>query len=514
MIPKLSGSTLLTGDGHPSGSVQFVISSRLGQSTKFPEKQVSHLIDVCLPFLANFEDKLKTAEKCSYIIGNPPFIGSSLRTDTQTEDMRVIAFAGMNTWGKVDYCGAWYYMATKYMENHPIKAAFVSTNSLCQDEQVLSMWKALFEMGYHFDFAWKTFIWNSEATDQAHVHCSILGFSKQIQDKFLYSDDSIQKANNINGYLVDAPDVFLPTRGKAIDGKHKRMVQGCKAVDGGGFTLKAAEKDEFLRLYPELSDLIRPYLGSDEFIKGKERYCFWLRDIEPSRYDNNPIIQERLDIIRKQRERSPTKEFRDYSDRPYLFVQDRQPDEDYLMVPRVSSERRKYVPIGYLSKKVIVPDSTYSVPSATLYDFGLMTSQMHNAWMRVVAGRLKSDYRYSPVVYNTFAYPAPTSVQREHIEQCAQAVLDARVAHKGDTLAQMYDGISPMPEKSSFADLKKYDQRKYDDLLAAHKALDKAVETAYGVDFNGDEEKIVAHLFKLYAEATKAEPLSGMKKQQ
>lgn len=449
------------------------------------------------------------AEKCSFIMGNPPFIGSSLRTDKQTEDMSVIAFAGMKTWGKVDYCGAWYYMAARYMKNHPIKAAFVSTNSLCQGEQVQPMWKALFEMGCHIDFAWKTFIWNSEATDQAHVHCIILGFSKQTQDKFLYSDGSIQKAKNINGYLVDAPDVFLPTRMKAIDGVHKQMVQGCKAVDGGGFALKVAEKNEFLRLYPELSDLIRPYLGSDEFIKGKERYCFWLKAIEPSRYENNPIIQERLDIIRKQREGSPTQEFRDYSDRPYLFVQDRQPDEDYLMVPRVSSERRKYVPIGYLPKEVIVPDSTYSVPSATLYDFGLMTSQMHNAWMRIVAGRLKSDYRYSPVVYNTFAYPEPTSAQRKHIEQCAQAILDARAKYKGDSLAQMYDGISPMPENPTKADLKKYNLHKYDDLHNAHKALDAAVEAAYGVDFNGDEEKIVAHLFKLYAEKTAGKPLTA-----
>ena len=425
------------------------------------------------------------AGECSFIMGNPPFIGSSLRSDEQTEDMGVIAFAGIKTWGKVDYCGAWYYMAARYMKNQSVQAAFVSTNSLCQGEQVQPMWNALFDMGFHIDFAWKTFIWNSEASNLAHVHCVICGFSEQNRPKFLFSGGSKQQAKNINGYLVDAPSVFLPTRGKPIDSQHKQMIQGCKPVDGGGLILKTEERNEFLNTYPELSSIIHPFLGAEEFINGKERFCFWLKDVDPSRYLNNPVIQERLNLIKKQREGSPTKEFREFASKPHLFVQDRQPNNDYLMIPRHSSERRKYVPIGYLSKDVIVPDSTYAVPSATLYDFGLMNSQMHNAWMRVVAGRLKSDYRYSPVVYNTFAYPDPTPDQRATIEQCAQAVLDARANHPGKSLADLYD-----PDKTP------------GDLLSAHKALDRAVESAYGVDFGGDEEKIVAHLFKLYAEKT------------
>ncbi|MBP5620378.1 MAG: hypothetical protein J6X44_00020, partial [Thermoguttaceae bacterium] len=428
-------------------------------------------------------DKVLPAEECSFIMGNPPFIGSSLRSCEQTEDMDAIAFAGQKTWGKVDYCGAWYYMAAKYMKNYPIQAAFVSTNSLCQGEQVLPMWKAFFDMGYHIDFAWKTFIWNSEASNLAHVHCVICGFSKQKKRKVLFFEETNQQVKNINGYLVDAPNVFLPSRGKPIDSKHKPMVQGCKPVDGGGFILNEKEKNEFLRFSPELSDLIRPFLGSEEFISAKRRFCFWLRDIKPSRYANNPIIQERLNYIRKQRERSPTKEFREYADKPFLFVQDRQPDDDYLVVPQVSSERRTYIPIGYLPFSTIVSNAVYVIPRASLYDFGLTTSQMHNAWMRLIAGRLESRYRYSPVVYNTFAYPNPTPEQRETIETLAQAVLDARANYPDKSLADLYD-----PDKTP------------PDLLAAHKALDKAVEAAYGVDFDGDEEKIVAHLFKLYAE--------------
>ena len=421
------------------------------------------------------------ASECSYIMGNPPFIGSSLRTDAQTEDMAIYAFKNEKTWGKVDYCGAWYYMAVNYINEYPIKAAFVSTNSLCQGEQVQPMWKSIFDKGFSIDFAWKTFVWNSEATDQAHVHCVIVGFSRAHNEKYLFDDDKKEKAENINAYLVDAPDVFLPTRTKPVDSLHRQMVQGSKLVDGGGFTFTPEEREEFVASYPQLSYLIQPYLGSEELLNNYTRYCLWLKDVDSQIYMDNPVIKQRLKIIENQRKKSPTKEFREYSDRPQLFVQDRQPSKEYLLIPRVSSQRRFYLPVGYLSPSVIVPDSAYTIPEASLFDFAIVTSQMHNAWMRTVAGRLKSDYRYSPVVYNTFVYPNSTPEQKIKIENLAQKILEIRAFYSGKSLADLYD-----PDKMP------------SDLFEAHKALDMAIEESYGVDFDGDEDRIVAHLFNLY----------------
>ena len=429
------------------------------------------------------------ASECSYVIGNPPFLGSSIRTKTQTSDLEVV-FGKEKKWGKCDYCVGWYRKAADYMRDTLCRAALVSTNSITQGEQVEPTWRRLFDMGLHIDFAWRTFVWNSEATDQAHVHCVIVGFSYSEKGKRLIfnSDGTVTEADNINGYLVDTANVFLPSRCKAVDNMHKPIIQGCKPVDSGGLVMTAEERTHFLSQYPELEDLVRPYLGSAEFINGKERYCLWLRDIAPERYGGNPVIQERLNITRQKRLESPTAEFREYADQPQLFVQDRQPNEDYLIIPSVSSQRRLYIPVGYLSKDVIVSNLAYVIPGADMYDFGLVTSKMLNAWMRVIAGRLKSDYRFSPVVYNTFAYPSANHEQRDAIKAAAEIVLACREGHSDMTMAALYDPDN-MPA----------------DLLAAHEALDAAVEAAYGVNFGGDEEKIVAHLFKLYAEKTRME---------
>lgn len=424
------------------------------------------------------------ADECDYIMGNPPFLGSSVRSKAQTDDLEYV-YGKDKKWGKCDYCVGWYRKSSDYMLGKSCHAALVSTNSITQGEQVQPTWERLFNLGVQIDFAWSTFIWNNEATDQAHVHCVIIGFSYVGQkEKYIFDSEGKRKvAQNINGYLVDAPNMFLPSRCPAIDGEHGQVIQGCKPVDGGGLVISSDERDTFLKEYPELEDLVKPYIGSAEFLNNKSRYCFWLKDIAPSRYSTNPEINRRLSIVTKQREDSPTKEFREFAKTPYLFVQDRQPNSDYLLIPQVSSGRRFYAPVGYLPSTTIVSNAAYVIPNATLYDFGLISSHMHNAWMRTVAGRLKSDYRFSPVVYNVFAYPNPNAEQRSTIETCAQAVLDARDNHTGDSLATLYD-----PDKMP------------DDLLAAHKALDKAVEEAYGVDFDGDEEKIVAHLFKLYQE--------------
>ncbi len=427
------------------------------------------------------------AEQCSYIIGNPPFLGSSTRKPEQTADLEVV-FGDEKKWGKCDYCVGWYIKSADYMETTDIKTALVSTNSITQGEQVAPTWKRLFERGIHIIFAWRTFIWNNEATDQAHVHCVIIGFSYlNPKVKYIFSDDgTVIEVSNINGYLVDADNLFLPSRTAAPDNEHKAIVQGSKPVDGGGLILSIQERDDFLRQYPDLEDLIHSYLGAEDYIKNKPRYCFWLKNIDPRRYETNPIIRERLEIVRAQRENSPTEEFRKCSITPHLFVQDRSPDDDYLMIPRVSSSRREYIPVGYLDKDIIPSDSAYIIPSASLYDFGLVTSKMHNYWLATVAGRLKSDFRYSPVVYNTFIYPNPTTEQKNKIEQLAQSILDIRDSYPDKSLADLYD-----PDKMP------------SDLLQTHKSLDRAVEEAYGVDFNGDEEKIVSHLFKLYAEASK-----------
>lgn len=433
------------------------------------------------------------AEKCSFICGNPPFVGSSLRTKEQTDDMGVIAFSGEKKWGKVDYCGAWHHSAALYSEsNRGIRISFVSTNSLCQGEQVEPMWRSLFNRGISIDFAWKPFVWDSEANDKAHVHCVIVGFgfaglTAKPKKLFDESSSSPELVDNINGYLSPAPNVFVPARGKALDCFHRDIVQGCKPVDGGNLVIQKGEYDRFVEENPSLAKYLRPYIGSAEFLNGKDRWCLWLKGIPEQEIADNGELCRRLKLVSEMRMKSPTEEFRRFADRPMLFVQDRHIDSNQLLIPQVSSGRRYYAPVGFVTSDVIISNLAYSIPNATLYDFGLISSLMHNAWMRVICGRLKSDYRYAPVVYNSFSYP-DNDENRSAIEECAQAVLDARKAHASATLARLYD-----PDKMPA------------DLLAAHKALDAAVEEAYGVDFDSNEEKIVAHLFKLYAQATATE---------
>jgi len=427
------------------------------------------------------------AERCSYIISNPPFLGSSVRSKEQTADMEVV-FEGEKKWGKCDYCVAWYKKAADYMRDTKCRAAFVSTNSITQGEQVEPTWRRLFEQGIVINFARQTFVWNNEASDQAHVHCVIIGFSYERTNKVtLYNNEKSEVVSNINGYLANAPSVFLQTRSKAVDGNHAFLTQGSKVVDGGNLILSEKEARDFCVDHPSLADVVRLYIGGKELLNGGKRYCFWLKDTPKDTYAECFEIRSRLELVKEVRLSSPTKEFNQAASTPHLFVQDRQPDTSYLALPKVSSERREYLPAAWLDSSVVATDQLWISPDATLYDFGLISSKMHNAWMRIVAGRLESRYRYSPVVYNTFIYPNPTSEQKEHIETCAQLVLDAREQFPDKSLADLYD-----PDKMP------------SDLLAAHKALDSAVEAAYGVDFDGDEGKIVAHLFKLYAEMTGA----------
>ncbi len=429
-------------------------------------------------------NKIVSNRQLSFIMGNPPFRGSKERDASQNLDMET-TFVGEKKWGKCDYCVSWYKKAADYAYGTGIHCALVSTNSICQGEQVQATWERLFNKGIKINFAYRTFQWDSEASIKAHVHCIIVGFSYQDTDiKRIYDASSVIFAGNINGYLIDAPNVFIPARGRAIDNKHKSIVQGCKPVDSGGLVLYADDRREFIENYPELSDLIRPYVGSDEFINSKERYCLWLRDVPPSRYRQNEFIRRRLQIVSEKRASSPTPTFRKYADRPYIFVEDRQPDENYLLIPGVSSQRRKYIPIGYMPKEVVVSDKAYVIPSATLYDFGLLTSNVHNAWMRVVCGRLKSDYSYTPIAYNTMAYPEATEAQIEAIEQTAQAILNARALYPDCSLADLYDELTMPPE-----------------LRTAHQNNDRAVMAAYGMSVRETtESSCVAELMRRYQE--------------
>lgn len=425
----------------------------------------------------------------TFIVGNPPFLGSSVRTKEQTADLEQV-FGPERKWGKCDYCVGWYKKAADFMRGKRCRAALVSTNSITQGEQVEPTWKRLFDAGIVINFAYRTFIWDNEATDKAHVHCVIIGFSYDASGdrRLYYNDGSVRSVKNINGYLADAPSVFIATRSKPIDDKHAKLTQGSKVVDGGNLILSPEEAEAFKAKYPKLADLIRPYVGGRELINGGTRFCLWLKGVDPTRYASNKEIVERLNEVREVRLSSPTKEFNQAADTPWLFVQDRQPDMDYLAAPKVSSQRRTYLPVGWLESTVVATDQLWISTDSTLYDFGIMSSLVHAAWMRAVAGRMKSDYRYAPVVYNNLVYPDATEEQESVVEQCAQRVLDARKHYPDASLATLYD-----PDKAIL----------FPALVRAHRELDSAVEAAYGVNFDGDEEKIVAHLFNLYAEKGK-----------
>ncbi len=436
----------------------------------------------------NWNDVLP-AEKCSYICGNPPFLGARNMNEMQKEELKAV-LPGVKNAHDVDYVGGWYAKcADEIDENENIKAALVSTNSICQGVQVGILWAYLIgKRGLAIDFAYRTFVWSSEAASKAHVHCVIVGFGRsgETRKKRIFDDAGIIECDNINGYLDSLPSAFFESRKDPICDVPK-MANGNQPRDGGHLILSPEECEDALNREPALEKWIRPYYGSEEFLKGKKRYCIWLNDASEDEIEASPILKERVDAVREFRLASKAKTTNGYAKTPALFAQRPQKQGvDFLLLPMTSSERRKYLPIGYMDKKAVASNGAFVLPDATLYHFGVLMSCIHNAWMRAVAGRLKSDYRYSKeIVYNNFVWPEPTGQQRQYVEGCARFILDARDAHQDMTLAQLYD-----PDKMPV------------DLLAAHKALDAAVEAAYGVDFGGDEEKIVAHLFKLYAEKT------------
>lgn len=430
-------------------------------------------------------------EKCNYIIGNPPFLGYSRLTDEQKEDRKAIF--GKDG-GLLDYVACWHKKAATFMKGTRCEAALVSTNSICQGQQVAPLWKPLFDDGIIINFAHRTFVWSNEATDQAHVFCIIVGFSyvdRPLKQAWTYSRAGVEysEPGHLNGYLADAPDVFLTRRSKPISDVPE-MAQGFKPADGGYLLLSPEERDELLALEPEAEKWVRKFSMGAEFINGKDRYCLWLTEITGAEMKKLPHLRKRVDDCREWRlVQTKTGDAYKLADRPHLLRPNGKfKAGPYIGIPKVSSERRRYVPFGFVEDGMIPGDMLYFIPTDSLFIFGIMMSQFQNAWMRIVAGRLKSDYRYgNTTVYNNFVFPEVDEETRMDVEKRAQAVLDARELYADATLADMYD-----PDNDFL----------YPELMKAHQELDKAVERAYGVDFDRDEQKIVAHLFDKYYEQT------------
>lgn len=424
--------------------------------------------------------------KLSYIMGNPPFVGYTYQTQEQKADLQLVA---PNIGRNVDYVAGWYFKAASYMQGTSLRTAFVSTNSITQGEQVCSVWKPLYEQYHvHIDFAHRTFRWDSEASLRAQVHCVIIGFSTMVprEKRKLFTSDRVQMVDNINAYLLNAPDIFIERRTNPICGVPK-MSKGSQPTDGGNLILSPDEYSDLINREPQAQKYIRLFLGADEFLNGKKRYCLWLIGILPQELSKMPIVLERVEAVREFRLKSKKAATRKWADMPTLFTENRQPDCNYIVVPEVSSERRRYIPIGFLTPETVCSNKLQLIPNAGLYHFGVLMSNVHMAWMRAICGRLKSDYDYSGnVVYNNFPWPTPSNTQRARIEQTAQAIIDARSLYSGASLADLYDEVTMPPE-----------------LRKAHQQNDRAVMNAYGFEIKTTtESSCVAALMKMYQDET------------
>ena len=432
-------------------------------------------------------------EKLNYIMGNPPFVGARMMAQgsSQKKDVEDL-FGKIKDVQDLDYVCCWYKKAAQLMQNSHARSGFVSTNSICQGSQVPILWNVLFkDFHVHINFAYQTFKWSSEASEKAAVHCVIIGFSTDEQNnKYLFtSGGQKQQVSNISPYLIEGDDTFAVSQKTPLCDV-PQMNFGNQPRDGGHFVLSEEEKDILIQQEPSIARWIRPYIGAEEFIKQKSRYCLWLRDAQPTDIKQSKNLYERVQAVREFRLASSAKTTQGYAKVPHLFAQITQPEGvDCLLVPRVSSERRRYAPIGFIKAGIVSSDAVQIIPNAKLYHFGVLTSNVHMAWMRVVCGRLEMRYRYSKEqVYNTFPWPTPTDEQKAKIEQTAQAILDARALYPDSSLADLYDEIT-MPVE----------------LRKAHQENDRAVMAAYGFPVKTmTESQCVAELFKLYQELTKA----------
>jgi hypothetical protein len=441
-------------------------------------------------------------DELNYILGNPPFLGARVMSKEQKIEVNTV-FNSIKDNSNLDYVTCWYKKVAQYIQGTEIECAFVSTNSICQGEQVPILWSELINRhNIKINFAHQTFKWSNEARGKAAVYCVIIGFALADREaKKIYQYASVTgepvetSARKINAYLVDAPLLFIQKRNKPLCNVSE-MVFGNMPNDGGNFLLSAEEKNKIIEKEPYLTEIIRPFLGADEFINNIPRYCIWLKDISPAKYQKSKEIQHRIAEVKKLREDSTREATRKLADFSMLFGEIRQPDSNYLLIPRHSSEKRKYIPIGFISKDIIAGDSNIIVPNATLYEFGVLTSSMHMAWVRYVCGRLELRYRYSAsIVYNNYPWSSPSAKQIKDIEAAAQGVLDARKKYPDLSLATLYDGNTMIPE-----------------LIKAHQKLDKVVEVAYGRSFNDDGQR-VAHLFELYQKLSGELFVEGKKKE-
>lgn len=420
----------------------------------------------------------------NYIMGNPPFVGTAYQSEDQKNDVKNI-FKGVKKSGKLDYVACWYKKSAEYIQSSNIEVALVSTNSIVQGDQVSILWNDLFNNhSIKINFAYKTFVWESEASEKAKVHVVIIGFSnKSRQEKFIYDGARVKKANNINGYIVDGPNVSIISSSTPLTENVPVIRRGLDPVEGGNLIFTEEEKNDFLTKTPSAEKFFRPFMMGKDFIDRKPRYCLWLKDKDITEIKSNSSIMDRVKKVKEFRLSSNSEQTRRAADTPTLFYRNNDLKSDYIALPKVSSEKRKYIPVDYLSKNIIPGDNLFVSEDAEIYHFGIITSNVHNSWMRMVAGRLKSDFRYSnTMVYNTFPWPNPTSEQKERIEQTAQMILDARNLYPDSSLADLYDDLIMPPE-----------------LRKAHQENDKAVMEAYGFDWRTmTESECVAELMKLY----------------
>ena len=426
----------------------------------------------------------------SYIMGNPPFIGYSLQSKEQKNDILSIYMdekgKPYKTAGKIDYVAGWYFKASKFMQGTAIRTAFVSTNSITQGEQVAGVWKPLYErFGIHIDFAHRTFRWDSEASLKAHVHCVIVGFSvaQNLKKRKLYVDGRFKEVDNINAYLISAPNVFIETRTKPLCNVYK-MTSGNRPADGGHLIIEENEYQDFLDNEPKAIPYIKRLSGATEFINNKKRWCLWLVGVSPAELRKMPKVMERIELCKADR-LTGADDRKKLAETPALFRETKNPDTA-IVVPRHSSENRRYIPFGFIGKDMILTDAAMCIPEAGVYEFGVLESNIHMAWVRAVCGRIKSDYRYSKdIVYNNFPWPTPTEQQKQKIEQTAQAVLDARSLYPDCSLADLYDELTMPPE-----------------LRKAHHQNDIAVMQAYGFTKGSEayksEAACVAEFMKRY----------------
>lgn len=437
-------------------------------------------------------------DRLNYIIGNPPFLGYSLQSPKQKADLLSVYVdetgKPYKTAGKIDFVSAWYFKASQIMQNTSIRTALVSTNSITQGEQVASVWRPLYErFGIQIDFAHQTFKWNSEAKDKAAVHCVIIGFSciDNKGEKRLFDGNNIELVDEINPYLKSGNTVFIENITNPICSVTK-MTTGNRPADGGHLIIEAEEYDDFIRREPKAKKYIKRLTGAAEFINNKDRYCLWLVDVSPKELRTMPLVMNRIELCRQAR-LAGAPDRQKLASTPTVFREQKNP-ESYIIVPSTSSENRRYIPIGFLDGETIPTNSATIIEDATLYDFGILTSNVHMAWMRTVAGRLEMRYRYSAkIVYNNFPWPEVTDAKKEIISKTAQAILDARELYPDSSLADLYDELT-MPVE----------------LRQAHQANDMAVMRAYGMQKIVDgkktwltESETVAKLFEMYEDLTK-----------